>query len=144
MGMQDLTRLAYSITQKGLVAEMDAVALSDGSGKWVPVPSEFIVPAAYDGEEMGVVITMTLTSDIAPVALTYMCAKGMAYALYTACVDQLKRLPREGKKYEFEAETLVEQSVVVGDITISLALSVATVEYDEGRPKYRYVMPGVS
>lgn len=86
----DLNELGYR--SLGTAQErMKQSCLHDGSARWVPVPFEVGASLHCASQNVGVYVLIEITS-ISPLAdLSWMAAKAYSYALYTGCVDLLKR-----------------------------------------------------
>lgn len=100
-------------------------AVSDGSGRWLPVPYGLTRGTVdFDTEWAGVMLRIEFTSD--KVAdLSWMAAKAYSYALYCGCMDQLRRAADYVGKTRFLGAGSTETAVAtLGGIHISVSLTV--------------------
>lgn len=125
LNLKDVTDLGYDMVKNRLKDMLDMGSVRDGTARWVPCPTTIGAFNYYEDEDLGVRLTMTMTSEQDLTTLTYMCANAMTYALYTGCVDGLKRQPRQlGEAYRFSPGTYATASADVALVHIEMRLDV--------------------
>ena len=90
-GLKEFTDAAYAGLQH-VQKMMERSAISDGGARWVTAPHQSAVRVRLtaDGDSC-VQIVFQLTSDEYLADLSWMAARAYSYALYSGCLDLIKR-----------------------------------------------------
>jgi hypothetical protein len=120
----DLSDWGYSTLQL-MQRQMESEALSDGSGRWVPVPyavGRGVIDQSTDSA--GILLRIEFTSD--KVAdISWMAAKAYSYALYCGCIDQLRRRSMQiGRARFLGAGSTETVEATLGDVRMAVRLTV--------------------
>lgn len=127
IGLRDMTDMAYDMVQNFLTPKLKDASISEGTAKWIPCPTTLQARGMYEGSDVVLDMKMAYESGVQPMALTFMCGRAMIYALYTACVDKLKRMNTDTHKRVYPVGTHVSSEIVVGDVHITLHMSIDSV-----------------
>lgn len=134
MPLRTFSQLGYATLER-VQQEMEAACLKEQSARWVPVPGEWSRGTTTpDFMGSGVHVRVTVETDLVIADLSWMAANAYSYALYTGCMDLLKRrVGREGSTRYVTAGSSEFCEADIGPVHMRVMLGFHQLVDDEGR-----------